>query len=81
MVVSCWGFQWYLLASNKILKIIGSRDTLRLGCSEEVLHDWIGIVAKRNLDWAFESMDIPCRNVNELQMPSDCCTHLLLHAR
>jgi hypothetical protein len=34
------------MASYEILKIIGGRDTLRLGGSEEILHDWVGVVSK-----------------------------------
>ncbi len=46
------------MASNKILKIIGGRDALRFGSSEEVLHDGVCVVSKRDLDWAFEAVDI-----------------------
>ena len=46
------------MTSNKILKIIGGRDALRLGGSEEVLHDGVCVVSKGDLDWALEAVDI-----------------------
>lgn len=48
-----------LLAGHKILKIIGCGNSLRLSSSKKVLHNWISVIAERDLDWAFKSVDIP----------------------
>jgi hypothetical protein len=54
-------FHWrdYILASNEILKIICCRDSLRLGCSEEILHHWVSIVSEGDFDGTIEAMNIP----------------------
>lgn len=46
------------MAGNEILQIIGGRDALALGCPQEILHDRVRIVTKRNFDWALEAVDI-----------------------
>ena len=33
-------------------------NVLRFNGSKEVLHDWICVIAKRDLDWALEAMDV-----------------------
>lgn len=45
------------VASNEILKIVRDWDVLRLNRTEEILHDWVGVVAEADLDRTFESMD------------------------
>lgn len=47
------------VSRDQILQVIGGWNALTLSCPEEVLHDWIRIVAERNLDWALETMDVP----------------------
>lgn len=46
------------LPSCQVLKVISHREALALNGSEEVLHDWISVVAKGDFDWAFESVDV-----------------------
>lgn len=46
------------VACDKILKIICGWNALRLSSSEEVLHDWVCVVSKRDLDWALEAVDL-----------------------
>ena len=43
---------------DKVLEIVGSRDTLRFRGTQEVLHDGVGVVAKGNLDWTLEAVDV-----------------------
>jgi hypothetical protein len=54
-------FHWsgHILASNKILKIICGRDSLRFGCPKEVLHHRVGIISEGDFDGTIEAMDIP----------------------
>ena len=45
--------------SSQILQVISYRESLAFHCSKEVLHDWVGVVAKRDLDRALETVDVP----------------------
>jgi hypothetical protein len=65
----------YLLASDEILKIIGGWDTLRLRSSQEVLHDGVRVISKRNLDWALKAMNISAMGVR--RGPSRLCDQSL----
>ena len=47
------------MASDQILEIICDGNVLRLHGSQEVLHDWIGVVPEADFDWAFETMNVP----------------------
>jgi len=47
------------MSSDKILKIVGGRNALRLSGSKEVLHDWVCVVSERDFDRTFETVDIP----------------------
>ena len=49
----------HILASDKILEIVRGWDTLTFSSTQEVLHDWICMIAKRDLDWSVKAMDIP----------------------
>lgn len=49
----------YVLARYKILKIISSWDSLRLGSSQEILHNWVSVVSKRDFDRSLKAMEIP----------------------
>ena len=44
------------VSGDQVLQIIGDWDVLRFDCTEEVLHDWVGIVAKADFDWSLEAM-------------------------
>ena len=46
------------VASSEVLQVVGDGNTLGLGSAEEVLHHGIGVVSKRNLDGALESVDL-----------------------
>lgn len=46
------------MAGNQVLKIIGSGDSLGFGGPQEVLLDWVGVVAKRNLDRTLKAVEI-----------------------
>lgn len=46
------------LPSLEVLKVISYGETLSLCSSQEVLHNWVGIVSKRYFDRAFEAMKI-----------------------
>lgn len=48
-----------ILSSDKILQIIGCGNALRLGSSEKVLHDWIGVISEGDFDWSLEAVDVP----------------------
>lgn len=44
------------MSGDQILKIIGGRNTLGFGGSQEILLDWIGVVAEGDLDWPFKAV-------------------------
>lgn len=44
--------------SSQILQVISYGESLTFHCSKEVLHDRVGVVAKRDLDWALETVDV-----------------------
>ena len=46
------------MPGDQILQIIGDWDVLGFHRTEEVLHDWVGVVSKADLDRAFKSMDV-----------------------
>lgn len=46
------------MASNQILKIVSGGDALRFCGPQEVVLDGVSVVAKGNLDWAFESVKV-----------------------
>lgn len=46
------------MGSNEILQVISRRNSLGLSCSEEILHDGIGVVPKGDLDRAFKTVNI-----------------------
>ena len=46
------------MASDQILEIVGGRDALGFGSSQEILLDGVSVVAKGDLDWAFKSVDV-----------------------
>lgn len=46
------------VAGDQVLKIISGGNALGLGGAEEVLLDGVGVVAKRNLDRALESVNV-----------------------
>jgi hypothetical protein len=46
------------VASDEVLEIVCGGDSLTLARTKEVLHDWIRVITKGDLDWALESMDI-----------------------
>lgn len=46
------------LPSFEVLKIISYGESLAFGCSKEILHDWVSVVAKRTFDWAVKAVDI-----------------------
>jgi len=61
-LVSCYPIypvSMYVLARYKILKIISSWDSLRLGSSQEILHNWVSVVSKRDFDRSLKAMEIP----------------------
>lgn len=43
----------------QVLKIIRDRNVLRLGSTQEVLHDGIRVVPERDLDGSIEAMNVP----------------------
>ena len=62
------------VTGNQILKIVCNGNVLRLGSTKEVLSDRVGIVAKGDLDWTLETMDI-----SVVTSPLIC--FMLLHQR
>jgi hypothetical protein len=46
------------VAGDEILEIVCDRDVLRFDCTQEVLHDRVGVVTEADLDRALESMDV-----------------------
>ena len=46
------------MAGGEILQIVGDGNALGLGSAEEVLHHGVRVVSKRNLDGAFEAMEL-----------------------
>ena len=42
----------------EILEIIGSWDALRFRSTQEVVLDWVCVVAERYFDWSLESMKV-----------------------
>lgn len=46
------------MTSDQVLKVVRDWDVLRLGSSEEVLSDGVGIIPKGDLDGSFETMEI-----------------------
>jgi hypothetical protein len=46
------------VSGDEILEIVGGRNALGVGCAEEVVLDGIGVVAKRDLDGAFETVEV-----------------------
>ena len=61
------------VASNKILKIIRDWDALAVNGLEEVLLDGVGVVAKGDLDWALEAVDITvvARPLGKVKLDTD----------
>lgn len=56
----------HILSCDKILKIICSWNTLGLGSSQKVLHDWVSVVSERNFDWTLKTMNVPVFPVSKL---------------
>ena len=46
------------MAGLEVLEIVRDGEALALHSSEEVLHDWVGVVAKGDLDWSLKSMNV-----------------------
>ena len=46
------------MSGFQVLEIIGNRNPLRLGSPEEVLHNWVCIVAEGDLDRTLEAMEV-----------------------
>lgn len=46
------------MAGGQVLEIVGGRDALRFGGTEEVLLDRVGVVTERNLDGSLKSVNV-----------------------
>jgi len=64
------------MARDQVLQVVGGGDTLALSGAQEIVRDWVSVVAEADLNWALEAVNITAESVLALNPVNWPCSNL-----